>query len=71
MFFYSQVAKPSIRSSKHSLYMQSIPQLEQSTRHNLDKRLIDLISDGEEVVVTDTRLPFELRFICRLRPSSG
>ena len=43
--------------------MQSVPQLEQSTRRNLDKRLFDLIHDGEEVVVTDTRLPFELRFV--------
>lgn len=43
--------------------MQSIPQLEESTRANLDKPLQSLVSDGEEVVVTDARLPFELRFI--------
>ena len=45
--------------------MQSIPQLEESTRPNLDKQLGTLLSDGEEIVVTDTRLPFELRFIVR------
>ena len=45
--------------------MQSLPQLEESTRHNLVKPLNSLLADGEEVVVTDTKLPFELRFIVR------
>jgi NEDD8-activating enzyme E1 len=45
--------------------MQSLPQLEESTRPNLDKPLKSLLSDGEEIVVTDSRLPFELRFILR------
>ena len=45
--------------------MQTIPQLEESTRSNLLLPLKTLLSDGEEIVVTDTRLPFELRFIIR------
>jgi NEDD8-activating enzyme E1 len=45
--------------------MQSLPQLEESTRPNLEKPLKSLLSDGEEVVVTDSKLPFELRFILR------
>jgi len=61
----SQLKKPSLRSSSKSLYMQSLPQLEESTRPNLAKPLDSLVTDGEEVVVTDTKLPFELRFIVR------
>jgi ubiquitin-activating enzyme E1 C len=49
--------------------MQSPPQLEEITRPNLDKSLQSLVSDGEEVVITDAKLPFELRFI--LQFSSG
>jgi NEDD8-activating enzyme E1 len=59
----SQLKKPSLRSSSRSLYMQSIPQLEESTRPNLLLSLRSLLSDGEQVVVTDTKLPFELKFI--------
>lgn len=47
--------------------MQGIPQLEESTRPNLGKPLRSLLIDGEEVVVTDAKLPFELRFIIRFQ----
>jgi hypothetical protein len=43
--------------------MQALPQLEESTRSNLGEPLKLLLSHGEEVVVTDMKLPFELRFI--------
>jgi len=65
MLTFRQVKKPSLRSASRSLYMQSLPQLEESTRPNLDKTLEELISNGEEVVVTDAKLPFELRFVVR------
>ena len=45
--------------------MQAIPQLEESTRPNLEMPLKSLLVDGEEVVVTDIKLPFELRFVIR------
>lgn len=45
--------------------MQGIPQLEESTRPNLAIPLKSLLTDGEEVVVTDMNLPFELKFIVR------
>jgi hypothetical protein len=45
--------------------MQAIPQLEESTRPNLGLPLRSLLIDGEEVVVTDLNLPFELRFVIR------
>ena len=64
---YSQVKKPSLRSASQSLYMQSIPQLEESTRPNLDLPLKALVSHGEEIVVTDPKLPFQLRFIIKFK----
>jgi len=67
--YCSQVKKPSLCSSSQSLYMQSPPQLEEITGLNLDKSLQSLVSDGEEVVITDAKLPFELQFI--LQFSSG
>jgi E2 binding domain len=66
----SQVKKPSIRSSTKSLYIQSVPQLEESTRRNLQKPLKHLLNDGEQIVVTDTNLPFELRFIIKFQERS-
>ena len=47
--------------------MQAIPQLEESTRPNLEMSLKSLLADGDEVVVTDTNLPFELRFVIRFQ----
>lgn len=64
----SQLKKPSLRSSSRSLYIQAVPQLEESTRPNLEMPLNSLLDDGDEVVVTDTKLPFELRFVIRFQP---
>lgn len=50
--------------------MQAVPQLEESTRPNLSLPLKSLISNGEEVVVTDTKLPFELRFIIKFQQNA-
>lgn len=36
-----------------TLYMQQPPALEKATRRNLDKPLSSLVSDGEEILVTD------------------
>jgi ubiquitin-activating enzyme E1 C len=45
---------PSIVSAGgRTLYMQRPPALEKATRQNLDKPLAMLLSDGEEVTVTD------------------
>ena len=67
---YRQIKKPSIRSSTKSLYIQTVPQLEESTRPNLQKALKHLVNDGEQVVVTDTNLPFELKFIIKFQERS-
>jgi ubiquitin-activating enzyme E1 C len=39
-----------------------VPGLEEQTRPNLDKKLSELVSEGEEVVVSDRALPVDLKF---------
>ncbi|KAI9764736.1 MAG: hypothetical protein M1835_007524 [Candelina submexicana] len=41
----AQVKKPDLRTEEKTLYVQSIPSLEEQTRHNLDKKLGELVSD--------------------------
>jgi ubiquitin-activating enzyme E1 C len=54
---FSQLKKPSIRSEEKTLYYQSPPSLEEQTRPNLLKRLGELVSNGEEVAITDPAFP--------------
>lgn len=50
----AQVKKPSVRTAEgKSLYMRSPESLELKTRHNLTKKIKDLIQDGDELAVTD------------------
>lgn len=49
----AQLKKPSVRTEDKTLYMQSLASLEKATRHNLEKKLKDLVSDGQEVGVSD------------------
>jgi ubiquitin-activating enzyme E1 C len=56
-----QLKQPSLRTSRTSLYMQAPPSLEATTRPNLKRRIGELVDEGEEVVVTDSRLPLSLR----------
>ncbi|KAJ3194290.1 hypothetical protein HK101_003060 [Irineochytrium annulatum] len=58
-----QLKKPSLRSSTRSLYMQGPKALEQATRPNLEKKIEDLIVDGEEIVVTDEALPISMKVV--------
>ncbi|KAI9760075.1 MAG: telomere binding protein [Chaenotheca gracillima] len=58
----AQVKKPTLRTEKTSLYYQAPPQLEKQTRPNLDKKLHMLVSNGEEVAVSDAAFPFTLKF---------
>lgn len=52
----AQLKKPSMRAEGKSLYMQSPASLELQTRPNLDKKMRDLVSDGQEIAVTDPAL---------------
>ncbi|KAI9784126.1 MAG: hypothetical protein M1839_002630 [Geoglossum umbratile] len=53
--------KPSLSKSGKSLYIQ-VPGLEQQTRPNLDKKLSELVFEGEEVAISDRALPVTLRY---------
>jgi ubiquitin-activating enzyme E1 C len=54
--------RPSLSTGSAALYLQSPPQLEEQTRPNLEKPLADLVSEGDELVITDPALPFSLRY---------
>ena len=62
LIFHSQLKKPSIRSEEKSLYYQSPPGLEEQTRPNLAKKLSELVSDGEEVAITDPAFPLQFKY---------
>lgn len=57
----SQLKKPSIRTGEKSLYMQ-MAGLEEQTRSNLEKKLSDLVEDGEEILITDKSFPTQFKY---------
>lgn len=57
----TKTKSPSLATGSKSLYLRSPPQLEEATRPNLTKSLNQLMASGEEVVITDSALPFSLR----------
>lgn len=58
---HSQLKKPSIRTGEKSLYMQ-MAGLEEQTRPNLEKKLGDLVEDGEEILITDKSFPTQFKY---------
>ncbi|KAK0450998.1 hypothetical protein EV421DRAFT_1776493 [Armillaria borealis] len=55
-----QIKKPSLSSGPIQIYLQAPPQLEASTRPNLQKKVSELLPKGGEVTVTASTLPFSL-----------
>lgn len=55
-----QIKKPSLSTPTSQIYLQAPPQLEEATRPNLKKKVKELVSQGGEVTVTSTSLPFSL-----------
>ncbi|KAL7414378.1 hypothetical protein BDY24DRAFT_361384 [Mrakia frigida] len=55
-----QLKKPSLSTAAGPLYFSSPPSLEEATRKNLDKLVTELLAEGEEITVTDSRLPFQM-----------
>ncbi|KAK0228667.1 hypothetical protein IW262DRAFT_1352203 [Armillaria fumosa] len=55
-----QIKKPSLSSGPIQIYLQAPPQLEASTRPNLQKKVSELLPMGGEVTVTASTLPFSL-----------
>ena len=71
----AQLKKPSIRSEAKTLFMQSPESLMLKTRPNLDKKIGELLENGEEIAVSDPSLgsvtfKFRLRFSKRYAPPS-
>jgi len=58
----AQLKKPTLRTEQTSLYYQSPPALEEQTRPNLSKKMRELVSDGEEVAVSDQAFQIDFRF---------
>ncbi|KAF2634152.1 NEDD8-activating enzyme E1 catalytic subunit [Massarina eburnea CBS 473.64] len=58
----AQLKKPSIRTGEKSLYIQSLADLERQTRHNLEKKMVDLVEEGEEMVITDKAFPTQFKY---------
>lgn len=52
----AQLKKPSVRAEGRTLYMQSPESLRLQTAPNLEKKLGELIGDGDEIGVTDPSL---------------
>ncbi|EPQ30588.1 uncharacterized protein PFL1_02112 [Pseudozyma flocculosa PF-1] len=62
-----QITKPSLSLDGKPIYYQAPPQLEEATRPNLAKPLRDLVDEGDELTVTDARLPFTLGIVVRFK----
>ncbi|KAF9576261.1 hypothetical protein EC968_009823 [Mortierella alpina] len=53
-----QLKRPSFAIGNKPLYMQAPKQLEEAMRPNLSKPLKELFSNGDQVTITDSTLPF-------------
>ena len=58
----AQLKKPSIRTGTGTLYMRFPQSLEEQTRPNLAKKLGQLVTDGEEVGVSDPAFQISFKF---------
>jgi NEDD8-activating enzyme E1 len=58
----AQLKKPSIRTEAKTLYVQAPKSLEEQTRPNLQKKMKALVSDGEEVGVSDVAFAISFKF---------
>jgi ubiquitin-activating enzyme E1 C len=58
----AQLKKPSIATGSKTLYFQGPPSLELATRPNLDKKLGELVEEGEELAVTDPAFTISFRY---------
>ncbi|PFH54184.1 hypothetical protein AMATHDRAFT_72704 [Amanita thiersii Skay4041] len=55
-----QIKKPSLSTPTKQIYLQAPPQLEEATRPNLSKKILELVPAGGEITVTASTLPFSL-----------
>jgi NEDD8-activating enzyme E1 len=57
-----QLKKPSLRTEAKTLYYQFPPSLEEQTRPNLEKKMSELVSNGEEVAVSDPAFQIAFKY---------
>jgi ubiquitin-activating enzyme E1 C len=55
-----QLKRPSLRSGSTTIYMQAPAVLEQQTRGNLTRLLVEFVEDNGIIDVTDLNLPISL-----------
>ncbi|CCM04587.1 uncharacterized protein FIBRA_06768 [Fibroporia radiculosa] len=55
-----QIKKPSLSTATKQIYFQAPPQLEELTRPNLERKVSDLVENGDHITVTAASLPFNL-----------
>ncbi|KAH9935040.1 uncharacterized protein B0H18DRAFT_979507 [Fomitopsis serialis] len=55
-----QIKKPSMATSTKQIYFQAPPQLEELTRPNLEKKVSEMVGEGDYITVTASTLPFDL-----------
>ncbi|OLL22580.1 NEDD8-activating enzyme E1 catalytic subunit [Neolecta irregularis DAH-3] len=56
-----QVKAPALSTRTSKLYYSAPPQLHEFTRHNLEKRMCDLVEENDVVFVTSPSINFQLR----------
>ncbi|EGV63007.1 hypothetical protein CANTEDRAFT_122668 [Yamadazyma tenuis ATCC 10573] len=56
-----QVKNPSLSTAGTKLYFAAPPSLYEATKQNLCKRVKDLVSEDDEIAITDSSLPISLR----------
>ena len=64
----SQLKKPTLRTESASLYYQAPKSLEEQTRPNLSKKMSDLVTDGEEIAVSDPAFQISFKYRVVFRP---
>ncbi|KAL5364555.1 hypothetical protein BJX96DRAFT_157548 [Aspergillus floccosus] len=58
----AQLKKPSMRTEEKTLYQRFPPQLEEQTRDNLQRKVGELVEDGEEIAVSDPAYTIDFRY---------
>lgn len=58
----AQLKKPSLRTEEKTLYQRFPPQLEEQTRCNLPLKLRELVSDGQEIAISDPAFAIDFRY---------
>jgi ubiquitin-activating enzyme E1 C len=56
-----QLKNPAIRTGGKSLWMQ-LASLQEQLRPNLDKKMVELVEDGEELTITDRSFPTQFKY---------